>query len=132
MLPDRLSKVSTAVCSADGDTAMDRALSLKVTSTMVGALHLAAWPRLWEHCCAGATGQPRNHCWKSWHPPSPPSGRPVPPSSTACCTREPEALSGFPPRFQAGKPYDVIAFATSTRVSTAYSLMCFCDCAFSS
>ena len=42
MLQDRLSTVSTAVCAADGDSAMDRALSLKVTSTMVGALQLAA------------------------------------------------------------------------------------------
>lgn len=42
MLPDRLAKVSNAVCAADDETAMDRALSLKVTSTMVGALQLAA------------------------------------------------------------------------------------------
>jgi HPt (histidine-containing phosphotransfer) domain-containing protein len=42
VLPDRLATVSNAVCAADGDTAMDRALSLKVTSTMVGALQLAA------------------------------------------------------------------------------------------
>ncbi|MGO4234699.1 Hpt domain-containing protein [Pseudarthrobacter sp. YAF2] len=42
MLPDRLAKVSNAVRGGDGDTATDRALSLKVTSTMVGALQLAA------------------------------------------------------------------------------------------
>ncbi|WP_285245865.1 Hpt domain-containing protein [Pseudarthrobacter sp. fls2-241-R2A-127] len=42
MLPDRLSMVAKAVCAGDVETAMDRALSLKVTSTMVGALQLAA------------------------------------------------------------------------------------------
>lgn len=42
MLPDRLAKVRNAVWAADDETAMDRALSLKVTSTMVGALQLAA------------------------------------------------------------------------------------------
>ncbi|WP_308930068.1 Hpt domain-containing protein [Arthrobacter sp. SLBN-112] len=42
LLPDRLAKVRNAVRGGDGDTAMDRALSLKVTSTMVGALQLAA------------------------------------------------------------------------------------------
>ncbi|RAX17041.1 Hpt domain-containing protein [Pseudarthrobacter sp. AG30] len=42
MLPDRLASVCHAVRGGDWDTAMDRALSLKVTSTMVGALQLAA------------------------------------------------------------------------------------------
>ena len=42
MLPEWLSTVAKAVCAGDGETAMDRALSLKVTSTMVGALQLAA------------------------------------------------------------------------------------------
>ncbi|TQJ33591.1 hypothetical protein FBY36_0807 [Arthrobacter sp. SLBN-122] len=41
------------------------------------------------------------------------------------------APDNLSPRFQGGKPYDGIAFATSTRVSTAYSLMCFCRWAFS-
>lgn len=42
MLPDRLAKVGKAVSAADEETAMDRTLSLKVSSTMVGALQLAA------------------------------------------------------------------------------------------
>ncbi|MDQ0800088.1 Hpt domain-containing protein [Arthrobacter sp. SLBN-112] len=42
LLPDRLASVCAAVRTADEDTAMDRALSLKVTSSMVGALQLAA------------------------------------------------------------------------------------------
>ena len=42
LLPDRLGAISAAVRAADGDAAMDRALSLKVTSTMVGAVQLAA------------------------------------------------------------------------------------------
>ncbi|MFF1881331.1 Hpt domain-containing protein [Pseudarthrobacter sp. NPDC058196] len=42
LLPDRLVRVSNAVSTGDEEAAMDRALSLKVTSTMVGALQLAA------------------------------------------------------------------------------------------
>ena len=42
LLPDRLASVSNAVSAGDEAAAMDRALSLKVTSTMVGALQLAA------------------------------------------------------------------------------------------
>ena len=53
MLPDRLSSVCHAVRGGDGDTAMDRALSLKVTSTMVGALQLAALAESMEALLCG-------------------------------------------------------------------------------
>jgi hypothetical protein len=42
LLPARLASVAAAVHAAVGAAVMNRALSLKVTSTMVGALQLAA------------------------------------------------------------------------------------------
>lgn len=48
LLPDRLASISSAVCAGDGDTATDRAISLKVTSVMVGALQLAAYAEMLE------------------------------------------------------------------------------------
>ncbi|WP_371818121.1 Hpt domain-containing protein [Pseudarthrobacter sp. C4D7] len=54
LLPDRLASVSAAVRAGDEAAAMDRALSLKVTSTMVGALQLAAVAEALEPLvCAG-------------------------------------------------------------------------------
>jgi HPt (histidine-containing phosphotransfer) domain-containing protein len=42
LLSDRLATICAAVGSADSDAAVDRTLSLKVTSDMVGARQLAA------------------------------------------------------------------------------------------
>jgi len=57
LLPDRLAAVCQAVRGGDEETAMDRALSLKVTSTMVGALQLAALAEAMEALvCRGDWG----------------------------------------------------------------------------
>lgn len=42
LLPDRLGAIRATVRAADGAAAMDGALSLRVTSTMAGAMQLAA------------------------------------------------------------------------------------------
>lgn len=48
LLPARLASISSAVRAGDADTGMDRAISLKVTSAMVGALQLAAYAEVLE------------------------------------------------------------------------------------
>lgn len=54
LLPERLASVSAAIRSADRAAALDRAISLKITSTMVGAMQLAALAEAMEPLvCAG-------------------------------------------------------------------------------
>ncbi len=49
MLPGRVSRIVSAVRARDADTAMDAVLSLKVTSSMIGALRMEQLCRCVEH-----------------------------------------------------------------------------------
>ena len=49
MLPGRIERLTTALREHDVDTALDAAKSLRVSSTMVGALELAGLANLMEH-----------------------------------------------------------------------------------